>query len=430
MVKKKFVDNKSILKEHITKYNFYIPFNDFYKLKYKKIKTNSWYESKKAKLKNNMNNFVFNNDVNNDKVIKCKKIILLPTEKQKQILLLWLEYYRKMYNDTIKVIYKLIKENHKCMFNFRYIRTNLMKDIKQIYTKKTKINSHILDGAIRLACSSFKSANTNLKNRHIKHFRIRPIKQSKKSKILDLEKSYFSNKGFCITTLGQMNNNDNFNYKDINCDSKLHYNQLTDTFILLVPYYEICKEKSNNNSFISIDPGIKTFLTGLTNNSIYNLGTNIVKVVKKELTEIDRFSKINNKISRKIIKRKKMKLYNKITDLHWKSIYYILNKKQIKNVFIGNWSTKNTSLKSGNLEPMYKRISYSLRYYSFLQKLENKCKEYNVNYKLTDESYTSKICSFCSTETTINKDRLLNCNCGLRLDRDINGSVNILLKNL
>ena len=62
--------------------------------------------------------------------------------------------------------------------------------------------------------------------------------------------------------------------------------------------------------------------------------------------------------------------------------------------------------------------------------MENKCKEYNVNYKLTDESYTSKICSFCSKESTINKNRLLNCDCGLQLDRDINGSINILLKNL
>jgi putative transposase len=430
MVKKKFVDNKSILKEHIKKYNFYIPYNDFYKLKYKKIKTNSWYKSKKANLKNNMNKFVFNNDEINDKVIKCKKIILLPTEKQKEILLLWLEYYRKMYNETIKVIYKLMKDNNKNMFSFRYIRTYLMKNVKQKFVLKSKIYSHILDGAIKLACVSFKSAESNLKNRHITHYRIRPIKQSKKSKVLDLEKTFFSKEGFCIKMFGPMKNNDNFNYKDINCDSKLHYNQMTDRFTLLVSYEYICKEKTNDNSFISIDPGIKTFLTGLTNDSIYNLGTNVVEVIKKELTEIDRFSKINNKISRKIIKRKKIKLYNKITDLHWKSIDYILNKKQIKNVFIGNWSTKRTSSRKSKLHPMYKRISLKLQYYGFLQKLENKCKEYNVNYKLTNESYTSKVCSFCSMETTINNDRLLNCGCGLRLDRDINGSINILLKNL
>lgn len=430
MKKKKFIDSKNLLKQQINKFNFYIPFNDFYKLKYKKVKTNSWYKIKKAKFNNHMNKFKFDNDSINDKTIKCKKIILLPTVEQKQILLLWLDTYRKMYNDTVKIIYKLLKDKNKFMYNFRYIRTNKMKEIKQIYTKNTNINSHILDGAIKLACSSFKSASTNLKNKNIKHFRIRFIKQSKNSKILDLEKCYFSTKGFCITTLGQMKNNENFNYKEINCDSKLHYNQKIDRFSLLIPYEEKCKEKINNNSFISIDPGMKTFLTGITNDSVYNIGTNIIKVVKKELTEIDKFSKINNKISRKIINRKKNKIYNKMTDLHWKTIDYILNKKKINNVFIGNWSTKNTALLTGNLQPMYKRISYSLRFYSFLQKLGNKCKEYNVNYKLTDESYTSKICSFCSKESTINKYRLLNCDCGLQLDRDINGSINILLKNL
>lgn len=81
------------------------------------------------------------------------------------------------------------------------------------------------------------------------------------------------------------------------------------------------------------------------------------------------------------------------------------------------------------MDPITKRISLSLRYYGFLQKLEYKCKEYNSNFYLTDESYTSKMCSNCSNESTINKNRLLTCNCGINLDRDINGCVNILLKN-
>jgi putative transposase len=79
---------------------------------------------------------------------------------------------------------------------------------------------------------------------------------------------------------------------------------------------------------------------------------------------------------------------------------------------------------------MHKRIASSLRFYEFIQKLKFKCNEYNVNLTLVDESYTSKICSFCKQITTINNNRQLNCSCNLSLDRDINGCINILLKSL
>ena len=84
----------------------------------------------------------------------------------------------------------------------------------------------------------------------------------------------------------------------------------------------------------------------------------------------------------------------------------------------------------GNLQPIYKRIGNSLRYYDFLQKLKFKCDENKVNLRITDESYTSKVCSFCTHTAIISSDRKLNCNCKLQLDRDINGSINILLKSL
>ena len=72
----------------------------------------------------------------------------------------------------------------------------------------------------------------------------------------------------------------------------------------------------------------------------------------------------------------------------------------------------------------------NLRYYDFLQKLQFKCDEYKVNLKIIDESYTSKICSFCNKLSTISNERKLNCNCNLHLDRDVNGCINILLKSL
>jgi putative transposase len=432
--KKKLVDSKTELINKIHKYNFLIPFNSFYKLKYDNIKSNSWFTINKTTINDiNISSFINHNsdsnNNNNDTIIKCKKVTLQPTVKQQMILLNWFEAYRKMYNKTLLVIKQLMVENNKNMFNFRYIRTNKMKEIKQKLNIETKINSHILDGAIKLACSSYKSAVANYKNGNIKKFNIRPIKQAKKSKIMDIEQCYFYEKGFCKQTLGKMLTTCGFNFSEVNKDSKLHYNKITNRFTLLIPVETNCKEL-NNSGFISIDPGLKTFLTGISNNSAYKIGDNLIDVVKNNITKIDNYMKINNKISRKRIETLKRKTYNRITDLHWKTINYLIKIESVKDILIGNWSTKCISSNSKYLDPIYKRVSSSLRFYEFINKLKFKCNENNINLKLVDESYTSKICSFCKQTAVINNNRTLSCSCNLSLDRDINGCVNILLKSL
>jgi putative transposase len=428
MKNKNFAFEKKELIDNINKYNFIIPFNCFYNLNENNINSNSWFSINKSPIDDINIKFINNNSTNN--IINCKKITILPNKKQTNILLNWMESYRKMYNETLVIIKKLIFEKNKNMFNFRYIRTKFMKKIKTKLTNKSKINSHILDGAIKLACVSYKSASTNLKNKNIKYFKIRPIKQNKKSKIIDLEKCYFFSDGFCKRVLGKMKTTNNFDFSSINSDCKLHYNKLINRFTLLVPTQINCFKAYNNNKFISIDPGIKTFLTGLSNNNIYHIGDNLTEIIKKNLIKIDNLSSINNKKSRKEIESLKRKNYNKITDLHWKSINYLLKIEEIDSVLIGNWSTKNTSSKNNNLDSMNKRLSNSLRFYEFIQKLKYKCSQYNTNLKIVDECYTSKICSFCASTSEITKNRNLKCKCKLNLNRDINGSINILLKSL
>lgn len=426
--RKNLLGQKIILLDKINRYNHKIPFNSFYKLNFNDKTSNSWFKIKQANINKNIN-IHFNNQEYKNEIIKCKKVIILPSKDQEIMLLSWFESYRKIYNDTLTIINKLILENNKNKFNFRYIRTNRMKEIKQKLMDESKINSHILDGAIKLACASYKSANSNYKNGHIKNYKIRPIKQSKKTKIMDIEKCYFSTEGFCKRSLGKMITNCNFNFDDVTNDCKLHYNKDKNRFTLLIPIKQVCKN-NDNNEFIAIDPGMKTFLTGITSNKIYKIGTNIMKTLKIDLTNIDKLVIINNKLARKKIIKKRIAIKNKITDLHWKSINYLLSEVKVKNISIGNWSTKDTSSKKGNLQPIYKRIGNSLRYYDFLQKLKFKCDENKVNLRITDESYTSKVCSFCTHTAIISSDRKLNCNCKLQLDRDINGSINILLKSL
>ena len=54
-----------------------------------------------------------------------------------------------------------------------------------------------------------------------------------------------------------------------------------------------------------------------------------------------------------------------------------------------------TCKSTSKLTAMTKRIGYRLKFYQFRQKLEHKCKINRIEYKVVDEKYTSKVCSFC-----------------------------------
>ena len=429
--KKNYPYEINLLSTNITNYKDKVPYDELTKnLIIKHEKSDSWFDIEKANysyktLTRNIENLT------NKKIIKTRKIILQPSEEQHKTLTLWFECYRKMYNETISVIRRLKYEKNKKYLNARYLRTKELMHIKYNYMNKTKIHSHTLDGAIRLACANYKSALTNLKNKNIDHFNIRYIKQTKKIKLLDLEKSCFSKGGFCIRELGHnMKNNDNFDYKTIKCDSKLIYNTKTNIYTLLVSYYANCND-TQSNKIISIDPGQKTFLTCLSGTDIYKIGNNLTENIKSKIERMDYLHKINNKKSKKLKNKISLKLTNQITDLHWKCINYILNTEKFGHIMIGNWSTRTCMSKEQYLKSMNKRIINRLSYYKFLQRLEFKCIEYNVHLNITEEAYTSKVCSRCGTLCNKFVNRKLICsNCEYIIDRDINGALNMLFKNL
>ena len=90
--------------------------------------------------------------------------------------------------------------------------------------EKTKIAIHEAVHAISLACSNYKSAITNFKNGHIKHFRIRYWKLNKPIKIMTFEKSNFKSNSIRKSILGNVKSDYNgkqYDFSSIECDSIL-----------------------------------------------------------------------------------------------------------------------------------------------------------------------------------------------------------------
>ena len=57
--------------------------------------------------------------------------------------------------------------------------------------------------------------------------------------------------------------------------------------------------------------------------------------------------------------------------------------------------------------------------------------EYGSEIIIVTEEFTSKTCTNCGCQgTSYDKKRIKLCKCGVKIDRDINGARNILIKNI
>lgn len=486
-----FNEEYDILKNSIKEYSNKVPlYNIFFNEEYDS-RTDSFYDMKIYNVDNIDNNkYLFKNNINynNDlKIIACDKIVLLPTIKQKKDLLLMVEGYRLIYNKTIKFIknrkYKndlekknkvfdekiknkpvklkeserislsiingiindickkddrkekinKLKEdsNNDIILDPKIIKTYFLKEEIHRISKKYKTPVHTLNYAVQLACASYKSCLTNLKNGNIKKFNIRYIKKDKDSLIMDIEKTAINKRGFITSILGkEIKNKQNLEY-NTDSDCKLHYNRNKNLFTLLVP--KIVKQcPIENNNYISIDPGLRTFMNCKTNNKYIEIGNNLNITIKKLLNRLDECNEIKNeKNKNKKEKYIREKIKNKVKDMHWKIINYLTS--NYKNIIIGNWSTKDIIRKNDIvLTRINKRISQNISFYKFLEKLKYKSTVRKTNLIIENEHYTSKMCTVCSNvKEDLGGNKTYKCNvCNTEINRDYNGSRNIFLKSI
>ena len=88
------------------------------------------------------------------------------------------------------------RNNEKRICDWKFIRTHKMIDVKKKITEQYKIPSNTVDGAFMDICRNFKSCLSNLKNKNIKHFNLRYIKQTKKYSVYIFQKVPLKKMGF------------------------------------------------------------------------------------------------------------------------------------------------------------------------------------------------------------------------------------------
>ena len=132
---------------------------------------------------------------------------------------------------------------------------------------------------------------------------------------------------------------------------------------------------------------------------------------------------------RKAFERLSRKQDNLVDDLHFKTCSDLT--KNYQSILLPEFKTSEM-VKKKNLGKITKRFLMSFKYYKFQQRLKEKCIENARTLHIVDESYTSKTCGRCGyIKKDLGSDKIYKCpECKLEISRDINGSRNILLKNL
>jgi transposase len=377
-----------------------------------------------------------------DILIKTYKVLLKPNDKQKKSLFAWMDSWIDMYNKVLFIIKKERKtQSEKANKSLQYNEMSLdnleinklKKDLKQFkdeLNKKTQINLHTLDYCINDVLTMLKSSISNLKSKNFKKSKLRYIKKTKKSKIFKIENfGSITENSFCTSVFGKhLKSNPSINYKKAN--SSLTTIQYKDNkFYMLIKKKLVIQQHSiKKQKIISLDGGHRTFLSGLSNNHLIEIGDKVDKKIKKKLIKMDKIKARKARHKRKHLLKHEKDLSNYINNLHWQTINYLTT--NYNHVLLGNYSTKEM-VENDKTNKMNKRIGSSLKFFQFRTKLKYKCLIRGCKFGLIDEYNTTKACSNCSTLNNIGSSKEYKCkHCEHLYPRDINSTKNILLKSI
>ena len=359
--------------------------------------------------------------------VSTTTILLELTNNQKAIIFKWLDDVIDVYNLTNEYI----KENKLTTkdINFYNLRYKLKPDI-QLICSRNKLAKHTADYAVKHCVEMYKSA---ISNKH-KNFNIRNLLKSRRRKNLVIEPTAVSKRKNTIFGMDEIKSSIPLK-ENMKKNSILQYDRIKKTIKIITPKENKEEIEMKRYEKCGIDIGVRTFLTVYNPNEVIEIGGDSTKITDKIHDRIDKIKAKYDKGEIKSRKRKEKliikygdKIRNKIEDMHNKTASYLV--KRYKTMIIGNESIKSMiKTDTSGISSKIKRRLVTLSHYRFRMKLTSMAKKYNGEVKEVSEYMTSKTCHKCKNikkELGSNKEYECN-NCKIKLDRDVNASINIYL---
>ena len=371
-------------------------------------------------------------------MILAKKVRLYPTEIQEQKLWQSVGTARFIYNWTLA----RQEENYKN--GGKFISDNdLRKEITQL--KKTdlqwlsEVSNNVAKQAVKDACDSYKRFFKGLADKP----RFKSRRKSKPSFYNDNCKLKVKDKSVLIEKVGWVNIKPysilldvKYSNPHISFDGKYWY-------ISVGVERELPKVKLTDES-IGIDVGVKDLAICSNGMTFKNINKTkevkrLKKVLKRKQRKVSRKYEINKikkggenrcqlKKTNNIIKLEKeiRLLHRRLTNIRSNHIHQATNK-------IVKIKPSRVVMETLNIKGMMKNRHLSKAIaeqclYEFKRQIQYKCKKYGIEFVEADKWFpSSKTCSCCGAikKDLKLKDRVYQCSCGLKIDRDLNASINL-----
>ena len=183
-------------------------------------------------------------------------------------------------------------------------------------------------------------------------------------------------------------------------------------------------KKKNINKFLGLDWGIKNFFT--TNEGVF------INFPPSVLREFQRCNKLKSYMDKKKYRSKNYeKLKIKFGKARRRLSY--LQKDFIEKTTTNlcenyNVVVEELSYYALNSNRFVRRMNVIYPHDSFIARLRWKAKKFGTEFIMIDPAYTSKTCCKCGLvhEDMTLKDRVMVCECGNVMDRDVNAAINIM----
>ncbi len=353
---------------------------------------------------------------------KSRKIRLFPSPDQRRLLKQWFGVSRYVYNETVKYLQQP-GTKAQWMAVAPIILEALPEWAKPVPYQIKKI-------AVKDACLAVKAAKKGFaKDGKIRQCRFRSRKD--KQQTVFVPKSAIKACGVYHTILGQCLLKEALPQNFSDGRLTLAYGE----YYLIVSEEVQPRSTENQGRVVALDPGVRTFVTFLSESSYGWLGVDSNLQIQKLCFKLDKLiSRASKALSaqkrrfKKAADRLRAKIQHLVKELHHKTARFLVEHFDV--ILLPSFESSQMVSKSRRkIRSKSVRQMLSLSHYQFKKHLEWKAWESGkVAITTLNEAYTSKTVSWTGEVKKIGGNRVIADGNGNRMDRDLNGARGIFLR--
>lgn len=212
-------------------------------------------------------------------------------------------------------------------------------------------------------------------------------------------------------------------------------------FAMHVPLRRENQAPKGVETWCAVDPGVRTFATVYAPQpaQVLQFGNGAACRITRLCLHLDRLlSKI--KATKGVQKKRRMgraasrirlKIKNLVSDLHWKTAAQLTS--EFTDIILPPFETSTMARRAHRrLTKRTTRNMLTLSHYTFRTRLQHTAQNKGCRVHVLSEAYTTKTCTHCGVlNNSVGGSEIFTCSvCGLKIDRDVGGARNILLRNV